>query len=323
LADDRPYLLADIGGTNTRIALGDAEGSPRNVFSIANDEVSDIRSLLAAAIQSAGGQKPRFGVIAAAGPVDGGKVRLTNRNWTLSISDLERSLGLDRLLIVNDFAAMAYAVPAFAADQLVAVGGGRARPGSNVLVCGPGTGFGVSLLVSTGEGPFAIPTEAGHMRLNGTSTEEARLFAKFAKPGGSLAIEDLLSGSGLAALHRALGGGEATTDGVIRNAQNGDGAAVKTVGWFMGVFGRVVGDLALGLDARGGVYLGGGVGRALKPFYAHSPFRQAFDDQPPFQDRMRAIPVFVIDHLAPGLVGALEIARRSFAGPPPLPRSEL
>jgi glucokinase len=315
--------LADIGGTNTRIALGGAEGPPHNVLAIANDEVSDVGALLADAVRNAGSQKPRFGVIAAAGPVDGDNVRLTNRNWSLSAPDLEKSLGLERLLIVNDFAAMAYAVSALAPEEFAAIGGDPAPHEGNVLVCGPGTGFGVSILVRASRRPFAISTEAGHMRLGATSDDEARVFAKIAESGGLPAVEDVLSGRGLAVLHRALTGKAAATGRVILAAQDGDADSVKTITFFMRVFGRVVGDLVLAFDARGGAYIGGGVGRALKPFYAGSPFRQTFDDHPPYQERMHAIPVSVIDHEAPGLLGALEIARREFAGTPPLSRSKL
>jgi glucokinase len=291
------------------------------VRSIANDDVRDIRSLLVETMQSAGSERPQFGVIAAAGPIDAGNVRLTNRNWTLSQAELETSLGLKRLLIVNDFVAMAHAVPALAPDELVAIGDNRRPPDGNLLVCGPGTGFGVAVLIQTPRGPFAIATEAGHMRLGATTDEEIRVFAKI-ESGKSLAVEDVLSGRGLMALHRALGGAHATTDQLIA-VHNGDGDSAKTLDFFMRVFGRVAGDLALAFDARGGAFLGGGLGRALAPFYARTSFREAFDDHPPYQERMRAIPVFVIGHEAPGLVGALQIARSEFAGTPPLPRSNL
>lgn len=317
------YLLADIGGTNARVALGGAVGAPKAVSCIANDAVDDIRVELSKAVRTAGEQKPQYGVIAAAGPIDGDHVRLTNREWTLSRPELENALALKRLIIVNDFIAMAHAVTALAPDELVQVGGEAATPNGDLLVCGPGTGFGTAALMRDGDRVFTIATEAGHMRLGATTDEEARVFRCMAASGNTLSVEEMLSGKGLVALHHRLSGQDARSGQVVAAAIGGNREALEAVNFFMRVFGRVVGDLCLAFNATA-AYLGGGVGRALAPLYTASPFRGAFEDHPPYQSRLRATPVFVVTHEAPGLVGALQIARREFsAGTPPPPRSAL
>lgn len=310
MAQHSPYLLADIGGTHTRIALGGAEGEPVNVRKFVNDEVDDIRLILSDVTRSAGGAAPRYGVIAAAGPVEDDHVRLTNRDWVLSRSELERALGLERLIFVNDFVAMAHALPALALADLVPIGDAASRPDGNLLTCGPGTGFGVAALLQSPGGAFAIATEAGHMRLGATTEEEARVFRSIGE-GGSIEVEQILSGRGLAAVHHALTGKEITPREVLSGAGTANPDALRTVAFFARIFGRVVGDLCLAFNAAG-AYLGGGIGKALIPFYSGSPFREAFDDHPPYRARMRATPVFAITHDLPGVVGALEIARQEF-----------
>jgi glucokinase len=316
LSEHLPYLVADIGGTNTRIGLGAIDGAPRSVQSFRNDTLRDVRDVLTAALRNAPAQ-PRYGVIAAAGPVEGDRIHLTNRNWTLERADLEQSLGLERLILVNDFAAMAHSVAALAGEELVAIGGSSPNRGGNLLVCGPGTGFGVAMLLQTSRGPFAAATEAGHMRLGATTDEEARVFRKLANDPRGIAVEELLSGRGLIALHRALNGEAATTDEVIRDANSSRPSAAATMTFFMRVFGRVVGDLTLACNARGGVYLGGGIGRALAPLYPTAPFRAAFEAHPPYEAQLRAVPIHVIMHESPGLIGALQIARSEFPATPP------
>jgi glucokinase len=317
-AEHPQYLLADIGGTNTRIALAGKEGAPQILCRIPNDQIEDIRVELSKAARVRGRRGLQFGVIAAAGPVGGGRVRLTNRDWTLSRRELEQALALEQLIIVNDFVAMAHAVTALAPHDLVRLGGGEPAEG-NVLVCGPGTGFGTAALMRDAERTFTHATEAGHMRLGATTDEEARVFRDIAGNGGTLSVEQVLSGGGLIALHRCLSGQQARSSQVIAAAIGGNREALKTIDFFMRVFGRVVGDLCLAFNATA-AYLVGGVGRALAPLYPASPFRGTFEDHPPYRPRLRATPVFVVTHEAPGLVGAMQIARREFAGSPPTSR---
>jgi glucokinase len=323
LARRFPYLLADIGGTNTRIALGGVKGAPSHASKIANDEVDDIRVELSKALRAAGEEKPQYGVIAAAGPIDCDHVRLTNRDWRISRAELERVLDLDRIVIVNDFVAMAHAVDALAPDDLLQVGGSTVTPDGNLLVCGPGTGFGAAARVRDAERTSAIASEAGHMRLGATTDDEARIFRNMAANDGTLSVEGMLSGRGLVALHRCLHGEDASSGQVIADAVRGDRNALETVTCFLRVFGRVVGDLCLVFNANA-AYLAGGISRALAPLYAASPFREALEDHPPYRVRLRSIPVFVVTHEAPGLVGALQIARSKFPESlPPAPRSAL
>jgi glucokinase len=174
------------------------------------------------------------------------------------------------------------------------------------LVCGPGTGFGVSFLVQG----RAVASEAGHMRLGAANAEEFEVFSKLQRGEGPIAIEHVLSGRGFAALEQALNGSKRNPADIIAAD---DDASRRTLKMFMTIFGRVVGDLALAFDARGGIFIGGGLGLALRPFYAWPEFHAAYEAHEPYGDRLRKIPVSLIAHPYPGLIGAAEIARRQFA----------
>lgn len=304
-----PVLVVDVGATTSRFALARADGSLDAVRAVANDEAADLATVLDAALAASGSVRPVACVLAVAGPVDGDLVKLTNRPWSFSQRALRNELKLSRLVVVNDFVAAAHALPALRQADLVAVGSGRSEPRGTMLVCGPGTGFGAACLHRDRGKPRAVASEAGHMRLGAATADEARIVAHLVREEGPAVIEHVLSGPGLGRLHRILSGEDANAEAIIAAARLGKKGARETVNAFLRLFGRVAGDLALAFDARGGVFMAGGIGRALAPFFASSPFRTVFEEHPPYQARLAAIPTWVIAHAAPGLVGAAMLAR--------------
>ncbi|MBS7545358.1 glucokinase [Ancylobacter oerskovii] len=305
-------LVADIGGTSSRLALVGADGRPQDVRIHRNDDFAGFEALIETdlAARSTAADDVGGAVLAIAGPADGEQVRLTNRDWSFAKDELRRRFGWQKLAAVNDFEALAYGVPALGPDDLVAVGGGEAAEGAPMLVCGPGTGFGVAGLMKIGDTFHAVTGEGGHARLGATTTEEARLIAHMVRELGPAVVEHALSGSGLARIHRVLTGERLPPEQVIAAAFAGDADARETCNVFLRLFGRVAGDLALTFDARGGVYLAGGVSAGLLPFYEGSPFRDAFEEHPPLDPRLAATPVQVITHPTPGLVGCGQLGGR-------------
>ena len=267
----------------------------------------DLQELLAQKLAAAGKPRPDTAVLAVAAPIDGDRVALTNRAWSFSRMKLKHALKLKQLIVLNDFAAVAHALPVLKTKDLVRTGGGNGKKDGNLLACGPGTGFGVAALIRAAREAVVLPSEAGHMIFGSSSTAEAEIFARLPS-GPPFVVENLLSGPGLARLHRALSGQALSSDQVIANAKAGDETALATAEVFLRFLGRVAGDMALAFDARGGVYIAGGVGRALAPLFATSPFRKAFDDRPTYRDRLAAIPTYVIVHPSPELLGALTLA---------------
>jgi glucokinase len=120
-----------------------------------------------------------------------------------------------------------------------------------------------------------------------------------------LSVETILSGAGLSRLHDALTGNSLRSEEIFKLADAGDPSANNTIAKFLSVFGRVAGDLALAYSAAGGVFIAGGVGRALANRYEASPFLASFDDHPPYSERLSKVPIALLLLEQPGLLGAL------------------
>lgn len=306
-------LIADIGGTSSRIALAGADGVPFDVKVETNDSYSGIEDLIGTYLDGLRDPKPKRGIFAVAGPIDGDDVRLTNRPWQFAVPDLARTLGLTDLEVLNDFAALAHGVTRLKREDLVSVGPGRAVAGAPILVCGPGTGLGAALVLPRGADVEVLPSEAGHMRFGAVTASEARVLAHMVRDFGAVSVEHVLSGPGLVRLHRVLTGEQLSSHLIIKAAIAGQRNERETCEVFLNLLGRVLGDLCLAFDAKGGIYVAGGIARAMAPLFPESPFRKAFEDHPPFTDRLSTVPVQVVVHATPGLVGAGCIARRRLA----------
>ncbi len=253
-----------------------------------------------------------FGI---ATPVTGDVVRMTNHPWSFSIDALRRQLGAERLRVLNDFEALAHALPVLSDADRQAVGGGATVPGAALAVIGPGTGLGVSGLVSNGQGGWCvIAGEGGHATLAAGNAREAALLAVLRERFGHASAERALSGPGLVNLYEAacrLDGESAQSldpAQVVarseRDAANHDLQCEEAVSTFAALLGTVAGNLALTLGARGGVFIGGGIVPRLGKRFESLPFRSRFEDKGRFRSYLEAVPVWVITAPAPALLGA-------------------
>jgi len=304
----RSLLVADLGASTTRLALASAKGGLDYVRSFAAKQNESPEVVLEAALADTK-PRPKAAVLAVAAPIDGDHVSMTNREWSFSQKALAKSLRLKRLVVVNDFVAVAHALPVLGKADLVTVGGGQAAPKGTLLACGPGSGFGVSALVRSPRTHIAFASEAGHMRMGATAADEARVLAHLVQELGPVVIDQVISGPGLVRLHKILSGESSSPEEIVIAARSGRSRAKETIDFFLRGFGRIAGDLALAFDARGGMFLAGGISRALAPLIPVSKFRDVFCDHPPYQARLAAIPIHVIVHPVPGLLGAAAIAK--------------
>jgi glucokinase len=147
------------------------------------------------------------------------------------------------------------------------------------------------------------------MRLGAATADEARVIAHFLRESGPVIVEQILSGSGLARLHEFLSGDRKSPEAVASAARAGNAAALATAELFLRLYGRIAGDLCLAYNARA-VFLAGGVTQGLAPVIPHSAFRAAFEEHPPYSERMALIPVNIVMRDEPGLLGAAQIGRR-------------
>jgi glucokinase len=303
-------LLADIGGTNSRFAVAQPGGRPEHIAVLANNDFARAESAIAHFLQQTN-TKPTAGVLAIAGPIDGDEVALTNRAWRFRLTELGRAFDLSPLAALNDFEAIAWAVPGLSAADLRVVGPVLPPGPGPKVVCGPGTGLGAAALVPLRGDWHVVPGEAGHCSFGPASRDEEEVFARLREATGHVSAETILSGPGILRLHAALhpGGAPLSSEAILARAAAGDVAARSTVATFVRLLGRFAGDLALTFKATGGVYLTGGLGCGLGELLDAALFRRAFEAHPPYQALLAAMPTFVITDPQPGLLGCSVYAK--------------
>ena len=316
-------LVADIGGTNARFALARlGERAPLLADSIATFEVHAFASLADAARHYLGEREAQVqrAVFAVAGRVDGDEARITNHPWVISAERVRNALGLDRLQLVNDFAAQAMAVPLLQVADVVQIGPARlagddAGGDLTYAVIGPGTGLGVGALLRRDGRFHALQTEGGHVSFAPGTPEEIAVLQRLSGEFGRVSTERLVSGSGLVNLHRALsaiaGGdpGPLQPQDITARARAGDAGCLHAIGVFCAVFGAAAGDLVLTFGAWDGVFLTGGVTTHVLPWLAHSGFRHRFEHKGRFSHAMASVPTLAVQHSHPGLLGAAALAQ--------------
>lgn len=295
-------LVADIGGTNTRIAL--TQGAELRTDSVKRFRNADFDSLGAVLLhfldqQDEGGCD---GVcVAVAGPVRDGVGALTNLSWSIDAPTLSRATGTDNVAILNDLQAQGYALGRVSADNLTPILDGKpASPKASQLVIGVGTGFNAAVVHETGAGRAVIPSECGHMSLPVQSDEQIRLSRHIeARHHGFTAVEDVLSGRGLERVNSWIAHEEGKEDtraaaDIMADAAKDEARARATVRHVCTLLGTVAGDLALVHLPFGGIHLVGGVARALAPYLGSDGFVDAFHDKGRFADFMAGFPVDIV-----------------------------
>ncbi|GAB3447138.1 glucokinase [Massilia solisilvae] len=312
-----PRLLADIGGTNARFALETGPGRIGLIEVLACRDwptlAEAVRAYLALPRVAATGPV-RHAAVAIANPVDGDLVRMTNHHWEFSIEALRQACGFDTLVVVNDFSALARALPHLDQDQKRQVGGGTVRARSPLGLLGAGTGLGVSGLIPADAGYTALQSEGGHVTFSPANEAEVAILQYAWREFGHVSAERLLSGAGVELIYRALAhiaGGQAEpldAPEISRRALAGECALCdRALEAFCGMLGTVAGNLAVTLGARGGIYIGGGIVPRLGARFDSSCFRQRFEAKGRFADYLAQVPTFVITAPYPAFVGVSAI----------------
>ena len=308
-----PRLLGDVGGTHVRFGIvASREEGVSRIREAPCDDHASLEAAIESYLGESGAPRPGSCAIAVAGAVTGDGVSMTNRAWSFSIDALRQRLGVSRLLVLNDFTALALALPTLASDELEVVGGGAAVAGEPMALLGPGTGLGVGCLVVAGERAVPLSSEGGHVTLSAGDEREERAIAALRRDFGHASAERALSGSGLVNLYRfaCAEAGRAPSplapaDVTARALARSDDACVEAVALFFALLGVVAGNLALTVGARGGVYVGGGIVARLGDWIHRSQFRARFEAKGRQQAYLSSIPVWLIRPvLPPALRGA-------------------
>jgi len=309
-------LLADIGGTNIRLAWqASPTGTMNDTRVLPCAQFPTVDAALAAYLHDVGIATPREAAFGIANPVTGDAVRMTNHSWSFSQRAVQEAFGFERLVVINDFTALALSLPLLTPDLLRQVGGGDAVAGSAIALVGPGTGLGVSGLVFPMGSRHGVPLsgEGGHVSLAAQNARETDVLAILQERYGHVSAERAVCGAGLVDLYHAVrrlegqGGAEVDSPAQVTDLalQQQDALALEALELFCGFLGNVAGNLALTLGARGGVFIGGGIVPRLGEWFDRSPFRARFEAKGRFQGYLAGIPCWVIDASAtPALYGA-------------------
>ena len=310
-----PRLLADIGGTYARFTVETAPGAFEHTASLRCAEHADFHAAVSAYLGGLpGGAVPHIehAAIAIANPVEGDEVRMTNYHWRFSIEQMRQRLALTTLVVVNDFTALAMALPRLTSAQRRQVGGGEMRENSVIGVLGAGSGLGVSgliPLVGLDGGYVALGTEGGHTSFAPRDEREITILRHGLRHFSHLSFERLCSGPGLELIHAALSERDARTAADLpvplpvpltapeitrRALDGGDALCTETLEAFCAILGTAASNLAVTLGALGGVYIGGGIVPRLGEWFDRSPFRARFEDRGRFSGYVQAIPTFVV-----------------------------
>ena len=318
-------LVGDIGGTNARFALVDLSAPGielRESKSLANADFASLQHAIEHYLAGVSAQ-PRRAALAVACPVGSDEIRLTNRAWSFSQRELQATLGLSELRMLNDFGAVAWAIPALQADDLVTLHGTFETPLQGpISVLGPGTGLGVALLVGSPQcGWQVVETEGGHVGFAPIGDEERAISAWLTAQHGRTSTERLLCGKGLSEIDAVLRSAGAETSlempplrdpaDVVQTALEGhDIPARQALARFCAVLGSVAGDCALIHGARS-VVIAGGIMPRFIPFLRSSAFRERLLAKGRMAALLESVPIHVITHPHPGLLGAACALRAS------------
>jgi glucokinase len=304
-------LVGDVGGTNARLALCETEtGAISQAKTFSTADYASLEAVIRFYLEE---QKQEIvdGCIAIACPITDDWVEMTNHDWAFSTSKMKANLGFEHLEIINDFTAVSMAIPMLSEQDVMQFGGTAAVKDKPVAVYGAGTGLGVAHLVHVDKRWVSLPGEGGHVDFAANSEEEDMILEVLRDELGHVSAERILSGAGLVNLYRAM----VKADGrVPENLKPKDVSqralddsctdCRRALAMFCVVMGRFGGNLALNLGTFGGVYIAGGIVPRFLEFFKASGFRAAFEDKGRFKDYVQNIPVFLITHDQPGLLGA-------------------
>jgi len=304
-------LVGDVGGTNARLAWVDEKDQLQDIRNFSCQDYTGLDEIYRSYCQQMA-IHPTAVCFAVAGPVGPDEVRISNLDWCFSIQGLQRLLDVPKLHIVNDFAALARALPLLPDRSLRLLLAADGEHYGTRAVIGPGTGLGTAAIVWYGGGWQVIAAEGGHMTLPIRTDREVEVWRLMRRHYKRISAERVLCGPGIVELYRSVCELEnivprfSTAAEVVDAGQHHqDDQAVESLYMFCALLGDVAGNFALCVGATGGVYLGGGILPRIISFLQASEFTERFRNRGRADEFIRRMPVFVICEPYPALPGCV------------------
>jgi glucokinase len=315
VSNNYPYIVADIGGTNARFGLVTHYNATSQLFTIEQQttfpcaDYPNFDAALAAYIEQIQTSVTQA-CIAIAGPVSGDEFKMTNLSWSFSRSEIKQRFNLEHFEVINDFAAQACALPYLQPEDLIAIKSGHADTFGTRGIIGPGTGLGVGSLTYHHGQWIPVAGEGGHVALCPMTDLELKVFAQLQQQQSYVSAETLLCGSGLSTLYKALSdpqkdnAAELSPADITEKAKQGDNLCLAVMNVFFHQLGVIAGNLALSNGTTGGIYLAGGILPRIPDLLKQSDFIHGFENRGTMTDYNRRIPVTLITHPYPALIGS-------------------
>ncbi|MFD2166721.1 glucokinase [Thalassotalea euphylliae] len=304
-------LVADIGGTNMRVSLAHDDGSTSELSLYQGGDYDGVEHVLKHYIEEKGLQEKKINVcLAIACPVENDLVVMTNLPWKFSKQALKTSLNLEKLLVINDYTAIAHAIPQLSDSQKIKVGTGEAILGKPISICGPGTGLGVANLINDNGKWISLSGEGGHVDFAPIDKQEIDIFTFLLTKYSHVSYEQLLSGLGLEQIYQALASKNGSSENLAAKEITAKALdeecelCQETLAQFCRILGSFAGNLALTLGSFGGVYIAGGIVPRFIEYFQKSGFRQRFEEKGRLSGFNQNIPTYLITEAQPGVLGA-------------------
>lgn len=304
-------LAADIGGTNTRVALLDGTDlRAGSVTRFVNAESGGLESILQSYLVGHDCSAPDAVSLALAGPIEGDKGRLTNLDWSITTSGASHAAGGAMGILLNDLSAQGHALPYLANTAFNTIQAGKPNAENTTsLMIGLGTGMNVAPVHRFETHTFVPASEAGHTSFAPQDDELIAFGTFLATRLGHVASEDILSGRGIERAYEHCAGTNLPSMEIMQLCANGDETALNAIGLLVRTLGHFTGDMALTHLPRGGIYLVGGVARALMPYFETHGFAACFADKGRFSEFMTQFSIHVVQDDYAALIGAASYAQ--------------
>ncbi|MCB9989614.1 MAG: glucokinase [Rhodospirillales bacterium] len=310
-------LIADIGATNARFALANAQGFHSEKVLSCAAYPGPVEAAQAYLDQTSSKENIRRAAFSIAGPVDGDRFAMTNHAWTFSIEQTRKALQLESFELLNDFEALALGIPHLQDSEIRQIGSGQPKEHAPIGITGPGTGLGVASLIWNGSQYQAIPGEGGHVTIPARTQREFDIFHTLRDRYRHVSAERVCSGKGLGNIYDAIRQLDNRDDLPPRTPEDISTLALnkscavceECLDLMMGFLGAVAGNLALTIGAKGGIYIAGGIINQLGDYFYNSRFREEFERKGRFEDYLKNIPTYVVQHEFPAFLGLYDKVR--------------